>query len=481
MYLLVACVLVSVVLMANVVRQWNVPLVIIALGMGIVFGSDITGLIYFDDVELSVEMANAALIFILFASGYGTHKDHMRSVFWPAMSMATVGVAVTAAVTAVVVWKVMHVDWMVAMMLGAVMSSTDAAATLSVLRTRAIKPKLSSVIQIESAANDPMAIILTLALVHWATVGRQSMASVGGHLAWQLVGGVVLGMAVGHLGCAIFNRIKHTDRGYFHILVVGVILMAFGLADALKASGMLAVFFAGFVMGNRAFTCKREVTTFLEAISSVANVGVFIVLGLLAFPSEFGGVWKHGVVLFLVLLIIGRPVAVLLCTALGKYTWKDRVFLGWSGIRGAVPIVLATYPLAADLPNSHDIFNTVFFAVTLSVVIQGSTIGALADWLGLSRKVKEKHVQTMELVTMQQSNLQLVEIVIDEEEYHGQAVVAELGLPAEATITMVNRKETLLAPRGKTVLCAGDVVFVLVSPEMVETVKERVLAAFGRK
>lgn len=478
MYLIAAFILIAVVLMANIVSRWNTPLIIIALGMGIFFGSDVTGLIYFDNAVLAQQLANASLIFILFAGGFDTKRDTIRSVIGPSMGLATLGVLITAGATAVVLWQILKWDLLHALLIGAIISSTDAAATFSILRSRSINRRLSSIIEVESAANDPMAIISTTFILGLLILGPGKPIYPVLSFIWQLLGGIGLGVATGAVGWALFNRIRDIDRGYFYILIIGVILLAFGLADLLHASGMLSAFFAGIVMGNARFPYKRDVSTFVEALSSVANVGLFVLLGLLVFPREFASIWKSGIIVFLVLTLIGRPLAVLLCTLLGNFTWKDRLFMSWSGIRGAVPIVLGTYPLAAGVDNDHRIFNIIFFAVTLSVLVQGTTIGRLADLLGLSIRARPKRTRAMELVGAAESNLELLELHIDEEHYTGQVAISMLDLPPNTTITMINRRESILAPRGSTVILPGDILFVLVNPEHVESVKAAILGNF---
>jgi cell volume regulation protein A len=480
MYLLAAFILIAVVLMANMVNRWNVPLIIIALGMGIFFGSDVTGLIYFDDAMLTAKLATAALIFVLFAGGFDTKRDSIKSILGPSVTLATLGVLITAFATAGILCLMLRWDFSYALLVGAIISSTDAAAIFSILRTRSIQPRLASIINLESAANDPMAIISVTFLVEFLDANIQGPVDTILSLVWQLAGGVGLGVLIGYIGMMMLNKSRNVDRGYFYILLVGIVLLAFGLADVLKASGMLAVFFAGFVIGNQKFPYKRDVGTFVEALSTVSNVGLFVLLGLLVFPKEFIEIWKPGVVVFLVLLLVGRPLAVLLCTMFGKFNWKDRVFMSWSGIRGAVPIVLATYPLAGGVENSHQIFNIVFFAVTLSVLIQGTTIGKLAELLKLIVKAKPQSTHSMELVTILDSDLELTEIHIDEDFYTGQATVSMLDLPAEATITMINRKNNILAPRGATVLMPGDIIFVLASPKDIEMIRNVILGSFQK-
>lgn len=479
MYVLAALILVAVVLTTSLASRFSLPLIVIALGVGIVFGSDVTGLIWFDDVQLANQLANGALIFILFTGGFGTKKENLKLTLVPSMTLATLGVVITGAVTGLLVWQLLGFPLILALLIGAIISSTDAAAVFSILRSRSIQKKVAATTEIESAANDPMAIISTTLLVAIAGQGGHDGPwwTIGVSFLWQLSGGVLFGLAIGWLGVRLFRLLSHIDRGYFYVLLVGVILLSFGLADLAKASGMLAAFFAGFVLGNAKIPFRHGVETFLDALSTIANVGLFVLLGLLVFPKEFSHIWFQGVAVFLILTFAARPLAVWLSTLWGGFRGKERVFLSWSGIRGAVPIVLATYPAAAGIEGGKEIFNIVFFAVALSVLIQGTTIGKLADLLGLSLKAKTKPRQAMELVTFNDSDLELCTLAIDDA-HIGRVQVSDLQLPKGTTITMVNRKEQIIAPRGSTELEPGDVLYVLLRTAEREKVEEAIAKAF---
>jgi cell volume regulation protein A len=277
---------------------------------------------------------------------------------------------------------------------------------------------------------------------------------------WKLAGGVAVGLGSGWAGVRLFRLLRHADRGYFYVLLVGIVFLSFGVAELIHASGMLAVFFTGLVLGNARIPFRHGIDTFLEALSTIANIGLFVLLGLLVFPHEFARIWLPGVIVFGVLTFVARPLAVWVSTLGAGFKWKEKVFLSWAGVRGAVPIVLATYPAAAGVEGGRDLFNIVFFAVALSVIVQGTTVGKLADWLGLSRKAKAKPRQAMELVTFQDSELELCELPA-EGVAGSHAKVSELGLPKGATITMINRNEQIIAPRGSTEIEPGDVLYVL--------------------
>jgi len=298
---------------------------------------------------------------------------------------------------------------------------------------------------------------------------------------WQLIGGVGFGILFGLMGTFLFGKIKELDVGYFYIMLIGWILFSYSIADLCRASGMLCVFFAGFIMGNKKFPYKSGISSFTETLSFIANVGLFILLGLLVFPKKFSGIWELGVILFFVITFISRPITVFLCTFFTKLSFKEKIFISWSGLRGAVPIVLATYPAAAGIDSEHQIFNIIFFAVVLSIIVQGTTIGKFADFLNLSVKTKRKTKQAMELVTIHDLNYELVEIYIDENIYEGECKISDLSLPVGTTITMINRDNSVIAPSGQTLILPGDILFVLTDSKKIEEVSEKILRMFLKK
>jgi cell volume regulation protein A len=297
-------------------------------------------------------------------------------------------------------------------------------------------------------------------------------------LLWQLAGGLGLGLALGWVGVRLLRRIRDVETGYFYILLIGLILASYGVADLVGASGMLAAFFAGYYLGNTKLPLKTSIASFTATLSFVANAGLFILLGLLVFPKSLGAVWKEGILIFLILSFVARPAAVFLCTIAARLPAKEKLFISWSGIRGSVPIVLATYPAAAGLDPDHQIFNIIFLAVTLSILIQGTSIGKLADILGLSSKEKPKNKQKMELVTVHDTNYELVELFIDPDLYGGSASLSSLALPAEANVTMISRKDKIIAPRGGSIIKPGDVLTILAEEDKITQVTDSILSRF---
>ncbi len=476
--LIIAVILLFMVFVARLSSKLNVPLIIIALAIGIIFGSDVTGLIYFDDAIFTRDVANIALIFILFAGGFGTKSNHFKPVAKPAMFLATAGVLITAVITAAFFSFITGWPFLKSLLVSAIISSTDAAAVFSILRTRSISRNVSSITEIESAANDPMAIISTTFILQLILgSGINTTVSMALFL-WQLAGGVAFGILTGIAGTYLYNKIRNIDIGYYYVFLIGTILFSFSIADMSRASGMLSAFFTGYVLGNKKLPFKSGITSFTEILSFIANVGLFIMLGLLVFPHRFSEIWITGIIVFLALTFVGRPVAVLICTAFCGLKLREKLFISWGGLRGAVPIVLATYPSAAGIDDEHQIFNIVFFAVALSILIQGTTIGWLADFFKLTRKSRMKPGQTMELVTIHDTDYELIQIFIDPDLYKGELKISEMELPPGVTITMINRNNTVIAPRGSSIIYPGDVLSVLASGEKIKKITKQVLGSF---
>jgi len=488
MILIAAVILLAIIFFASVASRWRVPLVVISLFVGMLFGSDVLKVGNFDNYTLARQIANSALVFVLFIGGFGTKVDKLKSVFGPAMTLATLGVAVTAAVTAFLLYWLLKINWQTAMLIGCIIASTDAAAVFSILRSRSLDPKMSAAVEVESATNDPMAIILTTIAVGIASASSPAHAHEIGdiilNLVWQVVGGVGIGLLVGYVACWLSGFVTDLDKGYFYIYIIAIIMLSFGAADAVKASGILSAFFAGFVLGNTNIPYKSTSTTLLDALSTIGNVVIFVLLGLLVSPMELMSidVFKNGILLFLILAFAARPIAVFLCTFWARYSFKEMLFLNWGGLRGAVPIVLATYPASliedANFKDARFIFNIVFFAVLLSMLIQGFTITKLADKLKLAVKARSRPKQVMELVALHNSGMELVEIDVDDEIYNGEALVSSLHLPRGTTITMINRDDKIQAPTGQTIIKAGDILYVLVRTEEKENVMEEILRHF---
>lgn len=477
-YIIVPLLLLGVVISAVWLDRWSVPVILVSLGVGIVVGSDVLGIWHFDNVEAANNLANAALVFILFHGGLATKRADFKAVALPAGGMATWGVILTAAITFVVLRFVLGWNAEASLLLAVVISSTDAAATFSILRRQSLPSKLSSTIEIESAANDPMAILLTLVVVEGLVSGTGGGILVVPLFLWKFLAGPVVGWIMARGALMLFNRLNPQERGYYYLLLLAVILLTYGVSELVQASGMLAVFSAGLVMGNRHFIYKQGVRNFSSALSMIANIGVFVMMGLLVFPRQWSALWGKGIVLFLVLTFVARPAAVWIGTLGMKIGTRERHFMCWAGLRGAVPIVLATYPMAAGLPIGNEIFNLVFFAVLLSVSLQGSTLGALARRLGLSEPARPQPRYGVELVTMAHSDLDLFVVDLPGPQGRPGPRIRDLALPPRALITLITRGSEVVAPTGHTRLLGWDQVTVLARIEDEQAVQTALVQPF---
>lgn len=478
LYVVTPLILISVVLAAVWLDRWRVPVILVALGGGILFGSDVLNWWNFDDAHLANQVANFALVFILFQGGFGISRDNFKAVALPAGGLAVWGVLLTAGATFAVLGLGLGWPFEKAGLLAAVISSTDAAATLSILRRCTLPRKLSSTLVIESAANDPMAVLLTTVAVQAFAAGQPHGLAMGLAFAWKFAAGPLFGWLMAQGAAWILNRLRPQERGHYYVLFVGVVLLTYGLAEVLGASGMLAVFIAGCTLGNQPFVHKQGVANFSAAFASVANIVTFVLLGLLVFPRQWSGIWLDGLVLFLVLTFVSRPLAVFLGTAGMGLDTKHKLFMTWAGLRGAVPIVLATYPAAAGLPGSQDIFNLVFFAVVLSALVQGSTLGLAARWLGLrTARARPEPLYSLELFTMAPSDMDL--IVVDlPADVAGGPRIQDLRLPPDTVITLVTRGQAVISPNGGTRLAGGDQITVLTHAANADDVRRALLAPF---
>ena len=478
-YIVGPVILIAVVLAAVWLDRWSVPVILIALGAGISFGSDVLNFWHFDDIDLTNRVANLALVFILFYGGFSTKRSDFKSVALPAGGLATWGVVLTAAVTFGVLYGVFGWAFEKAILLAVIVSSTDAAAIFSILRRQSLPKRLSSTVEIESAANDPMAILLTVAVVEALTVGHPPLPVMALTFSWQFGAAPLLGWLMARGSLWLFNHLTPQDRGHFYVLTLAIVLLVYGLAQLIGSSGMLAVFIAGYVMGNRSFVHKQGVANFSSAVSTVANIGMFVLLGLQVFPRQWAGIWTEGILLFLVLTFVARPLAVWLATVGMRLGWKNKVFIAWAGLRGAVPIVLATYPMAAGIAVGEEIFNLVFFAVLLSVAVQGGTLGPLARWLNLTVPARPSPLFNLELVTMAASDLDMFVIDLPGPQSVTGPTIAELKLPPGSVITLITRGKDLVVPKGSTQLRGWDQVSVLAHANEEEIIRSVLLSAFG--
>jgi cell volume regulation protein A len=438
----------------------RLPALVAFLGLGMLLGSDGPGGIDFDDAALARQVGIVSLVAILYEGGLSTSWRRLRHVALPATLLSTIGVAVTAAVTGAFAHVLFDLTWPEAFLLGSVVSSTDAAAVFATLRHTRLRRRLARTLEAESGGNDPVAIALTLGLIAWIEQPGYGVADLATLLLRQIGLGLAVGIAVGAIATLVFARIPQTIAAFVPVASAATAAIAFGAADAVHGSGFLSVYLVGLAVGSTPSRYRAQLVTFHEGVAYVAQVALFIVLGLLVFPSRLPDVALAALGLTVALIVVARPLAVWLSTAFLRFSQRERVLLGWAGLRGAVPIVLATFVLSSHLRSADTIFNTVFFVVLVSAALQGTTLQWLARRLGLLAPALPP--QAPLAVTAPWNALDLEEFTVAPDHAINGSAVRELGLPREALVAVVVRGDEAIPPRGSTRIDAGDVLFVLV-------------------
>jgi cell volume regulation protein A len=367
-----------------VTRRSRFPLLVTVLGIGMLLGSDGVGGIYFDDAQLARSIGIVGLIAILFEGGLTTSWSDLRPVIAPAALLSTVGVAISAVVTAAAAHELFSFSWSKSLLLGAVVGSTDAAAVFATLRFTRLRRRLATLLAVESGANDPMAVALTLGLIAWVEHSDYGVDDFALLLARQFALGLVVGIALGVIASRLLRRLPTDLAPFASVASIGTAALAYGVAASLDGSGFLAVYLVALWVGNTPMPLRRTIVIFHEGLAFLAQVVLFIVLGLLVFPSQLADVALSGLALTAVLLFAGRPLAVVAALTPFGYRLREQLFLSWAGLRGAVPIVLATFALSAEVSGSATIFNAVFFVVLVSTLAQGMTLEPFARRLGLA-------------------------------------------------------------------------------------------------
>jgi cell volume regulation protein A len=440
----------------------SVPVLVAFLGLGMLLGSDGPGGIEFDDPELARTVGVAGLVAILFEGGLTTSWRDIRPIALPAALLSTVGVVVTALVTGAAAYALFDLTLVESLLLGAVVGSTDAAAVFSTLRFTTLRRRTAGLLEAESGANDPMAVALTLGLIAWVTEPGYAGGDLALLLVRQLGVGLVAGCLLGAVAMWALRRLPLALAPFAPVLSLAIAALAFGATDVVGGSGFLAVYVVGLAVGNSGVLVRESLVAFHGGVAFLAQVILFVVLGLLVFPSRLGEVVVPGLVLALALALVARPVAVWLSLPFARFGIRERTFVSWAGLRGAVPIVLATFVQSADLAESETIFNAVFFVVLVSALIQGPTLEPLARRLGLATERRPLYRPPLEVGAVRALGADLLEFPIDPGTTAAGRAIRDLPLPRDTLVVLIVRGDEAVPPRGETTVEAGDQVYVLV-------------------
>ncbi|PRX61735.1 potassium/proton antiporter (CPA1 family) [Nonomuraea fuscirosea] len=461
---------------ARTASRLGLPSLLLFLALGVLLGEDVLG-IDFDDAQLAQTLGTSALAVILVEGGLSTRWADIRRLLLPSALLATVGVTVSVVITAVSAHYLLGMNLQLALLLGAIISSTDAAAVFSVLRVLPLPRRVAGMLEAESGFNDAPTVILVL--VFSATPDKLGEPlAIAGQISFELVAGAAIGLACGWAGTLALRYVALPATGLYPLATVGLGVISFAAAGAVHASGYIAAYLAGLVLGNAVLPHRAATRSFADGIGWLAQIGLFVMLGLLVTPSELPGVLLPAVVIGAVLLLVARPASVLASLFPFRTGWRQHVFISWAGLRGAVPIVLATYPIVAEVPGSRQLLNIVFVLVVLFTLLQGPTLPLLARLLGIVQphEAREVDIESAPLDVLAAELLTLT--VPPGSRLHGVEIF-ELRLPKPSIVTLIVRDGDTLVPEPGTLLREGDEVLIVTTPDTRGRVEQR-LRAVGR-
>ena len=454
------------ILASKVAERSGVPVLLFFLVVGMLAGSEGPGGIYFDDTTAANLLGTIALAFILFSGGFDTHEPSVKPVLGRGLLLATLGVAVTALLVGLFAWAALSMPLLEGLLLGAIVSSTDAAAVFGVLRSRGVslKGRLRPLLELESGSNDPMAVFLTISLLRMLTVPGSTWAAQVPFFVLNMGVGLAVGAAAGRLSVPMFNRFKLHYEGLYPVLSLSLVLLTFGASELLRGNGFLAVYVCGIMLGNADFAHKRSLAKFHDGLGWLMQISMFLVLGLLVFPSRLVPVAGRAMLVSLFLILVARPAAVHLGLWRSSFSLRERALVAWTGLRGAVPIVLATFPFTVGYARAGEIFDTIFFIVLTSVLLQGRPLMAVARWLKVDAPLRRRRKYPLEYEKTPRAQGETREIDILPGTRADGRRVSDLPLPRGVLILLVGRGESFLVPKGDTRIEAHDTLLVLGSP-----------------
>jgi cell volume regulation protein A len=458
---------------ARAATRLGLPSLLLFLALGMAIGEDGLG-VEFGDAQLAQNLGIAALAVILVEGGITTRWSDVRTVLAPAGVLATVGVGVSVVATAAGAHLLLGMDWQLALLLGAIVSSTDAAAVFAVLRTIPVSRRMAGLLEAESGFNDAPTVILVL-LFATTPLDETGVAGVALNLVYQLGVGALIGLVLGRLGVAGLRRVALPSSGLSSLAVFGVGVLAFAAAGAAQASGFLAAYLAGILLGNAGLPHRSATQSFAEGLAWLAQIGLFVLLGLLITPSDLAGQVLPALVVGAVLLLLARPLSVLACLAPFRIAWRHQAFISWAGLRGAVPIVLATFPIVAGVPGGQRVLEIVFVGVVLFTLIQGPTLPALARALGLATADAAREL-TVEAAPLDRLDAELLTLSVPPGSRLHRVALFELRLPLPAVISLIIRKGEAVVPQPDTRLNTGDELIVVTTTRARDAAERRLRA-----
>lgn len=467
--------IISVMLIVGVLAtKFSSKLGLPALVLFLIAGMILNRFMYFEDVQLAQFIGTLALIIILFDGGTQTKWRNMKPILGPASSLATLGVLLTTFITGIAAMYILNFSLLEGLLLGAIIGSTDAAAVFSVLGNKNFDKRLTSTLEAESGSNDPMAVFLTVALIQLIQMPEMSIWLAIGSFFVQMGLGLALGLLLGKISVFAINNINLDTSSLYPILAMGGAILTYAATDYVGGSGLLAVYVMAVLVGNSDLVHRFSILQFNKGFAWMMQIIMFTLLGLLVFPAQLTGVFWKGILIAVILMFIARPIAVFISVMFMKYNFKQKLFISWAGLKGAVPIVLATYPVVAGIDSSNLIFNTVFFVVLISALMQGSTLSWLAKKLKLTSDNDDENT-SFDLINLGDTDSEIMTVTIPK---HSPAInlsLTDLLLPDDTLIIGISRKKKLLTPTGTSIIKKGDTLYVLGDKEKRKEAKQSLL------
>ncbi|WP_061232819.1 potassium/proton antiporter [Leptospira noguchii] len=454
--------------------KFGVPSLLLFLMIGMAAGSDGPGGIDFDNPILARQVGSIALAYILFSGGLETEWQKIRPVLWKGIILGNLGVLITWAVMGLFSVYVLGFSPIIGFLLGAVVSSTDAAAVFNVLRTRntGMKKGLTSLLELESGSNDPLAVLLTVTILSLLGPQIPKAEELVFHIIIQFSIGSVAGVLFGYLIYKGLNRIKLEYEGLYPVLISASVLFVYSATELIGGNPFLAVYIAGLVLGNQSFVHKRSNLRFLDGIAWLMQIVMFLTLGLLVYPSRIPPLFGTGILFSCFLVFVARPIAVFISLVRSGYNFKEKLLVSWIGLRGAAPIILATFPFAQGVEGSDKIFHLVFFTVLVSLLIQGTSVPQVVRWLGLDAPLEQRASYPFEFENREQSDSSLLEFIVPYGSNTVGKFVYSLNFPENSLITLIYRGDKHIVPTGKTKLEEGDVLLILTPKGSEDKIRE---------
>jgi len=451
--------------------RYGIPVLLIFIGVGALSGSDGVGGIFFDDASTTQVLGIVALIFILFSGGLSTSIKIVKPVWREGVTLAVVGVLLSTVIMALIIHYVMDWNWVPSALLGATISSTDAAAVFGIFKTQKLqlRSKIQAILELESGSNDPMAVFLTLSLIQ-LYMGPE-------HFSWfaivrsffiQMSLGAIAGWGMGKILVRLINWLDLEFEGLYPVLTVAFVLCLYSLTEFSGGNGFLSVYLAGLTMSEEKYFSKKTLNVFHDGLAWLMQVAMFLTMGLLVYPSEITPIMGNGVIIAFGLIFLARPLSTYVSLVFFKYSLKEILFLSWGGLRGAVPIILATYFLVSDVPLSKTMFNLVFFIVVVSMLIQGTSLKLMAQLTKVQEFLPEKKWLPFK---SHMSHNEFIEFDITEKSGQVGKSVLELQLPQGVLVVLIRRFDKDFIPRGNTQIEHGDKVVCLASKDLIPVVE----------